>query len=116
MANQRNEATQNLLVSLNGEHVFQGIITATGTAKDNSNTSTPFTLTAGMCLLVQPDADCYILGGASSGITAGATGNGLKLVAGTIYTLMLRAGTTQQTLLSAVTDSGTVNLKVWNLQ
>lgn len=94
------------------EHL--GVITATTTAKNNTNTAVPFTLAQGERILIQPDVACYVgfVATTTGAVTSGATGTGLQVEAG--QTLELPVGNRLR-YLSAVTAAGTVNLKVFRL-
>ena len=103
-----------VLEALNGSPAFLGVIVAT-TTKNNHDTAAPFYNTdptlAGKILLIQPDAAGYILPGTANTSTV-TTSNGVYL--GPYERVILTMKSTQG-YLAAVSASGTMNVKVWEL-
>lgn len=90
---------------------YLGTITATTTAKNNTDTAVPFTLEQGARILIQPDVACYV---ALVSATTGAvtTGTGLLIEAGQPYEIPVGV---RLRYLSVITSAGTANVKVFRL-
>lgn len=102
------------LERLSGTPSYLGVIVAT-TTKNNHDTAAAFNNTGdaltGKCLLIQPDAACYVLPGTANSATVTTT-NGLKLEANSATVIVM---TESHGWLACVSVSGTTNLKVWEL-
>lgn len=85
---------------------YAGVIIATTTAKNNSDTATPFTLPKGAKVAVQPDVACYLR---MDGTTATAA-TGVLVEANALFEVRLAPGSKT---LSAIVSAGTVNAKVF---
>lgn len=90
---------------------YLGTITATGTAKDNGNTSSTFTIPQGISLMLIPDAACYV--SSEHDHTTITTSNSTPLGASEKYTAYLWPF---ETTVAVVTTGGTVNLLVFALE
>lgn len=97
-----------------GTPVFLGVIVAT-TTKNNHDTAVPFNNTGdaleGKKLLIQSDADCYLLPGVLNTATV-TTSNGVKVFANERVVIGMRQG---YKWLAALAVSGTANVRVWEL-
>ena len=93
--------------ALYGDGTYAGVIVATATAKNNSDTAAPFTLAEGALILLQPDAACYVEGQSAAAGTAATTDT--LLAANERYVLLLKPG---QAYVSVKAVSGTVNCQV----
>jgi hypothetical protein len=104
----------NILEAVYGSPSYLGTIVAT-TTKNNHDTATPFNNTGDALktkmLMVQPDAECYILAGTTNGATV-TTGNGVYLDANEKFFITMKSG---QGWLACVSLAGTTNLKVWEM-
>lgn len=101
--------------ALNGTPVLLGTITADATtAKTNSNTAVPFQATGmgGKILMLQGDVAFYVLPTASAtGLAAAATS--LLIAANERFIIALHG---DYTYLSVLSQSGTANVKVFQLR
>lgn len=92
-----------------------GTIVAT-TTKNNVDTASAFNATgdglAGMWLLVQPDAACYVRAVTTTTGTVSSS-NGVKLEADEKYEILMRS---DDIALAVVSVSGTTNAKVFRRQ
>jgi hypothetical protein len=105
-----------VLGQLNGSPRFLGTITAAAATASNLSGA----LGPGRQLLLQPDVDCFILGGESGTPTISST-NGVRIGADQLFYIRLRApqvglALAGETHLQTVAVSGTVNLKVWSME
>lgn len=94
------------------------------TSKTNNSTNTPFKNTvtntlAGMLLMLQSDADCYVNFGTDNTVaaTTSATGASVKVVAGERVTVLMGKNSSDVAYgyLACIAASGSANLKVWRL-
>jgi hypothetical protein len=109
MGSSRDWAQQ--IPALNRFGHYLGTITATTTAKDNSDTAVPFTIPDGGAVLLVPDAACYVSSEKTSAtITAS---NSIPLGANEKYCGFLWAG---ETKVAAKAVSGTVNVLVFKTE
>lgn len=86
---------------------YAGVIVATTTAKNNSDTAAPFTLVGGSLVEVQPDAACYVSSKALAASTAATTDR--LLAANERFHILLKS---DQAYVSVKAVSGTVNCQV----
>lgn len=107
MAVQRALGLNQLMRALNGDLRHLGVIQSTGTSATNSSTGTPFTVTPGWVLVVQPDAAGHLLCVAAGG--AVTTTTGLKLAADEKFYVQV---TEDRPLLAWISASGNANLRV----
>lgn len=104
-----------LNAALYGDPVYIGTIVATAAPADNANTSSPFCDSGerlrGKMLLLQPDVACYVRQNAvvNGGVTST---NGVKLAADQLFLTNMRGS---KGYLAAVAVSGTVNLRVFEM-
>lgn len=112
LANDRQSQSFNTLQALNGSPSFLGTVTAT-TVKDNSNTSSTFTITGGSLLMVQCDAASYLLTASSAAAATLTSTNGVRVEAYEKFYLMLL---NKEQWLQALAVTGTINCKVWRMQ
>jgi hypothetical protein len=116
----RNRNASGQLSELNGTPLTPcaGCVTSSGSATSHSTTATPFTLSPGQLLAIQPDTACYVATGATSAaaITAvtgsSATAGGFKIDPGFAVTYYLALPGTDA-FVAILPVSGTTNLKVF---
>lgn len=90
-----------------------GVIVATTTAKNQTDTAAAFTIPTNQRVLIQADAACYILPVASGAVTAAAGAlQGVLLDAGEKFEFTMGE---RLKSLSCVAVSGTVNVRVWRV-
>ena len=97
--------------TLNGSWRYLGTIDATTTAKTNLTATTPFTLTAGMCLMFQSTVISHVMAGGDATITAANSPRFDAYADPQVLTLR-----NDQTTIQAILPAGTGNVLVWALE
>lgn len=113
------------LAKQSGAPRYLGTIVAT-TVKSNETTAAPFNNSAtyllGKTLLIQSDADCYILPTAAAGEAGLTSSNGVRIFANERVVLemddfdQLPISAEALRSLTALAVAGTANVKVWELK
>jgi hypothetical protein len=99
--------TDQFLKAIYRDGTYAGVIVATTTAKNNSDTAVPFTLAPGALLQIQPDAACYI---EAQSLAAGTAATTDTLVSANERVILQLDST--QAYVSVKAVSGTVNCQV----
>lgn len=100
MAATRLSSPQQFILALNGKPVYIGTIAA-------STVSANLTVPSGTLLLLQPDVDCFV-----SVSTTAVASSSLKVKADDTLTVLVGSADTK---VSAITATGTANVKVFSL-
>lgn len=115
----RNLSIQQEFAALNGSPQYLGTIQSTG---PNVISAISAAIHKGDQLMVQPDADGYILGGdhATTPTVVNSATAGVKVVADEKYYLCLKADDSPSNqngegYLQWISATGTTNLKVWRM-
>lgn len=104
--------------ALNGSPQSLGVIIATATSKNNHTTATPFNDTGdglgAKILMLQSDADCYVITGTTNAVVAvaTATSSSWKISAGERVVITPKSN---EGWIACITAAGTANLKVWEM-
>lgn len=96
---------------------YLGVIDSSGSSANNSTCSTPFIIPKNCNILIQPDADGYVLPDATSSTSS----SGVKILSDTRVYVNVGAFATVSVsgsvsaVISFIPSSGSGNLRVWSI-